>query len=276
MSDLAQTTYINRILADLLQDRIVPELVKYSRESERMHASTVDTLSAFEFEKQEIVSFSQCLIENDIDAACQIVSNYSDAGCSAPNLVLDLLCNSARYLGELWCSDETSFAEVTIGMAGLHHILRYLDDRMTGVLDVSVSSQPRILFMPMPGDTHIFGVSVLETFFRHSGWNVRTDFEPSHAALIDIVAGEAFDVVGFSVGHTDAVSQCAAMTKLVRKHSINKNIKVMAGGSALPKVKDFKGVTGVDAVAGEVQAALELASTFCAPGTLDKTRMHLV
>ncbi|MEM9330364.1 MAG: cobalamin B12-binding domain-containing protein [Pseudomonadota bacterium] len=261
-----------RILSDLLRYRILPDLIERSGVNSRRDAQRIVELQNYRFEQSDIVSLSELLMSNDIASALKIVDLHISNGCSAPILVLDLLCNSARHMGELWCRDETSFAEVTIGTAALHQILRHLDDRLARELVASSEEGRSILLTTMPGDTHIFGISVLEAFFRNSGWVVETEFNVTRSGLISTVSETLFDVVGFSVACDEGVSTCKALTTVVRKHSINKSVKIMAGGSSFLRNDKLLNATGVDAIAAGALEAMQIASTICAKECLDNTK----
>ena len=43
--------------------------------------------------------------------------------------------------------------------------------------DARISEAPRALMLPAPGETHEFGVAMVETFFRAAGWRVETIWE---------------------------------------------------------------------------------------------------
>lgn len=272
MEDSLQPDRSGQILSELLRDRILPELVKKSGIEPENELYRIDELQKFRFNTSEIISFSELLLVNDFERASKIVDRHIESGCSAPNLVLELLCNAARHLGELWCRDESSFADVTIGMASLHQMLRYLDERLARDLVYSSDEGNSILLVTMPGDTHIFGVSVLEAFFRNSGWVVKTDFEATRKSLIDCVSSDVYDVVGFSVAHTEGIGVCKALTTLVRKHSINTKVKVMAGGSSFLRNEKLKEAVGVDATATGALDALQTASILCAPKDRERLR----
>ena len=190
--------------------------------------------------------------------------------------MLDLLCNSARYLGDLWCLDEKSFAEVTIGTAALHQVLRYLDEYLARELVMAAGEGRSILLATMPGDTHIFGVSVLGSFFRCNGWIVETELNASSSKLIELVSGNAFDVVGFSVACDRDIDICKGLVAEVRRRSINKKIKILAGGSSLSRNNDLLTATGADATANGALDALQVASTICANDCLDEIKANHV
>ncbi|MEM8651366.1 MAG: cobalamin B12-binding domain-containing protein, partial [Pseudomonadota bacterium] len=222
-----------------------------------------------------ICNFVDLMIKNEMETAQSVVDRYISDGCSAPNIVLELLCKSAQLLGEQWCSDETTFADVTIGLAGLHQILRRLDRLLSKEL-VSTNDSQSILLLNMPGDTHIFGLSVLETFFRNSGWTVESHFEMNPAELVDRVSRVSFDVVGFSVACDEHVDACNLLIKEVRKNSLNNKLGIMAGGSAFIRNEHLKQKITADVVADDAVDALQTALTVCSGGQLNKTKVDHV
>ena len=83
------------------------------------------------------------------------------------------------------------------------------------------------LLLPTPGETHVFGVAMVETFFRSAGWQVRSGGED----FANVLSSNWFDVVGFSLSaghHFNAL--CAAVAK-ARAASCNRSIFVLGGGA---------------------------------------------
>ncbi|MEM9279589.1 MAG: cobalamin B12-binding domain-containing protein [Pseudomonadota bacterium] len=272
MAGSTQPIKKDRILADLIRERILPDLIEKSGMKSQQDIHAIDELQNYRFEESDIIAFSEFLMMNDVASSLKIVESHISHGCSAPILVISLLCDSARYLGDLWCKDNVSFAEVTIGMAALHQVLRHLDKHLARELVVSSEEGRSILLTTMPGDTHIFGISVLESFFRNSGWIVEIEFDVSRSDLINRVSENLFDIVGFSVACSESVDTCKALAAVVRKYSINKNIKIMAGGSSFLRNNRLLSAVGIDATAGGALEALNVASTLCAPKHLDKLK----
>ena len=262
MSDSIKPVQADQIISELLETKILPYL---SERSDAGEPFQINKLQEYKFDQVHIGNFVDLMIRNDLETAESLVNRYICDGCSAPNIVLELLSKSAQLLGEQWCSDETTFADVTIGLAGLHQILRRMDRQLNKEL-VSTTHSQSILLLNMPGDTHIFGLSVLETFFRNSGWSVETHFEMNPVELVDRVSKVSFDVIGFSVACDEHVDLCNLLIKDARKNSINEKLGVIAGGSSFVRNEHLKKTIAADAIAVGAVEALQAASTVCAGG----------
>ena len=94
--------------------------------------------------------------------------------------------------------------------------------------------------------------------------------------MIKKVSESAFDIVGFSIACSDSVNTCKTLANVVRKHSINKNVKIMAGGSAILRNNKLSKATGVDSIAQGALEALKIASTICAQECLDNSEVDHV
>ena len=131
---------------------------------------------------------------------------------------LEVLTPTARYLGKLWETDHCDFVEVTVGLRRLQEILWRLspEDEAAGA---RIEEAPRALFLPTPGESHVFGVAMVETFFRAAGWRVKRGGHD----FADELAREWFDLVGFSLSgdrHLEVLAN--AMAKRGRRRAIRR------------------------------------------------------
>ncbi len=162
-------------------------------------------------------------------AAIAYVEAMRERGAGAEAIYLDLLAPAARRLGVMWEEDTCDFTEVTIGLWRLQNAMRelspsFLDQR------TSRTDGPRILLVPLPGESHTFGLSMVYEFFRRAGWNAWSGPVESSAELAAMVQAERVDVVGFSLACDERLETVYQEIRGVRRASRNPGLSVMVGG----------------------------------------------
>jgi methanogenic corrinoid protein MtbC1 len=203
----------------------------------------------------KIDDFVERLLADDAQSAWRSVAELQGNNRTSQEILLEYLAPAARQLGTLWETDQRDFVDVTVGLNRLHDILRRLgaeDEpaRHTGELR-------RALLFPAPGETHVFGVAMVETFFRSAGWRVRRGGED----FLDVLGSNWFDVVGFSLSagrHVDSL--CSAVVE-ARAASRNPAIYVLVGGPIFSDDATLVARVGADATAIDAPSAVHLAQS---------------
>ncbi len=150
-------------------------------------------------------------------------------GARPESLYLDLLAPVACRLGVMWEEDTCDFTEVTVGLWRLQVAMRelspsFLDQR------TSRTDGLRILLVPLPGESHTFGLSMVYEFFRRAGWNAWSGPVSDTAELAWLVGRERVDVVGFSLSCDERLETVYSEIRAVRRASLNPGLAVMVGG----------------------------------------------
>ncbi len=119
-----------------------------------------------------------------------------EEGLSLDTLLLDLFAPTARRLGQLWEEDEADFLDVAVALGRLQSLTRAVCARLEGV-DIPMNGR-RVLLLPCPGETHLFSLALVASFFREAGWEVvlsnGVDQDPA-----TLIHAERFDLVGISL-----------------------------------------------------------------------------
>jgi len=166
------------------------------------------------------------LLAHGESGAAAYVESMRGNGAGAEAIYLDLLAPAARRLGTMWDEDLCDFTEVTLGLWRLQSAMHefspsFLDQRTDG---------PRILLVPLPGESHSFGLSIVHEFFRHAGWNAWSGPVRDSAELAGMVGREHVDVVGFSLACDERLEAVYSEIRAVRRASLNPGLAVMVGG----------------------------------------------
>lgn len=178
------------------------------------------------------------LSEEPVETVMEQMQELLKSGITLQRIYLDLLAPIARRLGEFWEQDRCSFVDMTIALSRLHWVLRELG-RRNGELSGGVPEKRRIYLAPSPGDQHTFGLLMIEEFFLHAGWEMACDRTATSTGILDAVASQHIDVVGFSVSCDELFGPLSDLVKQVQTASKNRDIKIMVGGSLFTLQPDY-------------------------------------
>ncbi|GJE44046.1 cobalamin B12-binding domain-containing protein [Methylobacterium soli] len=204
---------------------------------------------------EEIAIFSGLVLAPFGDDVESRIAVLVEGGLSLDSLLLDLLAPTARHLGALWEEDMCDFTELTIAMGRLQRImhdisLRYCDESET------ISQGRSILLGPCPGETHLFGLSMLERFFSDAGWDVTSTALDPEIPLLDRVRSTWFDVIGLSLGCEVLLPILAETVAGLRRASRNPSLRILVGGSIFVENPGYANLVGADATAVDARRAV--------------------
>jgi methanogenic corrinoid protein MtbC1 len=200
------------------------------------------------------------VLAQELPAVAEYVDELRFRGAPLEDVYLDLLAPAARRLGDLWTEDKCDFTEVTVGLWRLQQVTRELGPAFHGNADL-VAAGPRALLVPLPGEQHTFGLSMVVDFFRRAGWGVWSGAVASNADLASLVRGQSFALVGFSVATGDRLDQVGSCIRLVRRSTCNPHVGVMVGGPAFAEHPELAAAVGADATAIDGRQAVAQAHT---------------
>ncbi len=187
--------------------------------------------------------------------AVAFVEAMHDQGAAAESIHLDLLAPAARRLGEMWDNDLCDFTEVTIGLWRLQNTMRELSPSFQRSPEIR-SDGPRVLLVPLPGETHTFGLSMVYEFFRRAGWNAWRGQVAGSADLRAMVRREWVEVIGFSLACDDKLDVVRAEIRSVRRASKNPALGVLVGGPGFTANPLLAAQVGADDTATDGQQAV--------------------
>lgn len=240
-------------LAQVVEAEIIPRLMLAHRVDPR--SARPEVLPTAE----QIAAFTTLVLSpKSEDVEVQIAALVDD-GLSLDSLLLDLLAPTARHLGVLWEEDLCDFAELTVAVGRLQRIMHDLTMRFGG--PARHCHGRSILLMPCPGETHSFGLTLIERFFREAGWDVTgVAREPGHDPL-NLARSEWYDVIGLSVGSETLLPVLTKAVGDLRRVSRNQGVRVMVGGPILIENPGYAGLVGADATAADARCAITVAES---------------
>ncbi len=187
--------------------------------------------------------------------AVAFVEAMHGQGAAAEALYLDLLAPAARRLGEMWENDTCDFTEVTVGLWRLQNAMRELSPSFLRSANTR-GNGPRVLLVPLPGEDHTFGLSMVYEFFRRAGWNAWSGPVESSADLRGLVRREWVEVIGFSLACDEKLDAVRAEIRSVRRASMNPGLAVLVGGPGFTANPLLSAEVGADGTATDGRQAV--------------------
>ncbi|MGD0720606.1 MAG: cobalamin-dependent protein [Roseiarcus sp.] len=209
------------------------------------------------------MEFAQILVGADMAQALSYIDRLRRRGGTTDLTVLDFLASTARCLGTLWESDHYDFVDVTIGLRRLHNLLAEFSPSLETTANSAQSR--RAILTPAPGETHIFGVAMVERCFQSAGWRALFADSPGHLASL---RANWVDVIGYSLSCDRYLDDLAAAIPRARAASKNPSVIVLVGGAAFVRRPELALLVGADATALDANAAVETAQRLLRGGAL--------
>lgn len=203
----------------------------------------------------DIDRFAPMTIEMEADVLLDEVDGFLARGVSIDSLLVDLLAPTARKLGEYWEEDRCDFVDVTMGLWRLQQVMRDVSGRRIPVV-AGVAAKRSALFSPMPGDQHNFGTMMIEEYFAQAGWSTDILLETKRTALLDCLAGKAFDIAGLTISNDCPSDTLSSLLVAMRSVSKNPNLRILIGGRVANGDPDLAARIGADGSAIDPQEAL--------------------
>jgi len=239
-----------------IQNEIVPRLLLSHRAGPippSLAASMAQRLT-----EADVAAFVDAIRGTDDGRAHDYVRTLVANGTPVEAVYLDLLSPTARRLGELWDNDECDFVEVTLAMGRMQRLLRELSQVF--LADASRSDTVgNVLLTCVPGEQHTLGLIMVGEFLLRDGWRVLVGAPWTENDLLEMVAAEWYDVIGFSVGCQSRISTLKREIRRLRASSRNPGVRVMVGGKVFNDDPALVVRVGADAAASDAREAPRVA-----------------
>ncbi|SCZ43011.1 cobalamin B12-binding domain-containing protein [Afifella marina] len=251
----SQSAWSGRILTTI-EGEIIPRLMLAHRVGwGEPHLNCVEGTGV---DAVDVDEFARLLLARDASVAFAYVDMARARGVGLEALLLELMAPAATRLWDFWNDDRCDFAEVTIGMSRLQHLLRELGPAFYSQ-SADCGDGRRILLASAPGERHSFGIFLTEAFFRRGGWDASVELDANTADLVGIVKREWFSMVGLSLSSARGIDDLAATIKAIRLESRNKSIAVIVGGQIFMEHPELVATVGADVGATDARSAVSQA-----------------
>ncbi|MCW6507300.1 cobalamin B12-binding domain-containing protein [Lichenifustis flavocetrariae] len=212
----------------------------------------------------EVIAFVKILLSHQDEATIVAhVAAVQARGVSVDDIYLQLFQPTARYIGELWCDDLCSFIDVTLAVGTMQKLLRMLAPIFHANGRPEDGSR-QALIVPLPGDQHTFGLSMVAEFMRRAGWSIWSTPFASIETLSETLGKLYFVLVGYSVSSDERLDELTKVIRQTRRASCNKAIRILVGGPVFVARPDYVTRVGADAMGTDAPHALSLAESFVA------------
>jgi methanogenic corrinoid protein MtbC1 len=198
-------------------------------------------------------------LDIDTQGVAVFVSELHRSGVEAVSIYEDLLTPAARQLGVMWENDVCTFADVTIGVLRLQNAQRALATRPLGDAAPALGT-PRALLLPVPGEQHTFGLSIVLDYFLRAGWEARMGPAGSRAEALALISRERTELVGLSFACDEMIPVAKALIAAMRKASANPGLIIMVGGPPFMADPALAEALGADATATDGNQAVVRAN----------------
>ncbi|MEM6663546.1 MAG: cobalamin B12-binding domain-containing protein [Pseudomonadota bacterium] len=228
-----------------LTDELIRRIAKTVPDKSNIRAPEVLSPAS----KQDIDAFCDALIAQDPNASVDFFDDLRKRGETADALSITWIAATARELGERWVADQCSFLDVTVASARLHAMHR----KMRGeFVPPSLYQPPELsaLFAPVPGETHVLGITMAADFFRRAGWRVDLCCEPDLDALLEAAAVGDYRLIGLSAGCVSAIDGLETAVQHLR--DADPDVKIVLGGYITELEPDIKQQVRVDHIVSDV------------------------
>lgn len=247
---------LDRHLEHVIEGEIVPRLMLLHRQSP--HKAKNGQKPAPIDLSTHVEEFAGLVVRHETEVVATYVRVLLEKGVDLESILLQLLAPAARRLGELWEADSIDFVDVTIGTSRLQQILHHftfpLEKR-------GVEPGRRVLLIPTPSEQHTFGLLMVSKFFRREGWQVYGGTPLRGEELYDLIAGQWFALIGFSLSCERYIGALGKAIETARRVSKNQAVRIVVGGRIFSEISDLNARVGADLVVGDAQEALQLAET---------------
>jgi methylmalonyl-CoA mutase cobalamin-binding subunit len=219
-------------------------------------AQDVPTVKAAPQSYKAIETIKAYLHQDGVDAR-QAIEDLVSRGGASPEEIADIFIPEiARRMGEDWCSDRMSFAEVTIGTSMLQAMLRILGREWHSDLK-NVEKKGSALVLVDANEDHTLGAFVLAGRLRRLGVSAKVDVLASPESAAAKLRHTPYDVVMISTSRLEAVGPVRSLVKSLRK-AVPIPPPILVGGAITASDEDITSLTGADFATSDIDEALAL------------------
>lgn len=194
----------------------------------------------------------------DRDQALVVLTAALDAGIARDDIADFYIPALARIMGEAWCSDQMSFAAVTIGVSRLQAMLRALGPDWAGDQSANPAA-PSIMLIVPPDVHHTLGAMVLAGQLRRKGLSIRMMVGSQLHEIAEKLRRTQYDAIFISSSLGETLESLRRIVNVVRS-AAKKPLPIVIGGTILEAEtpKNVTALTGADYATKIPSEALEL------------------
>jgi len=209
-------------------------------------------------ELELIAELSRIALKQEPASISEIVTHAIRTGIPTERIVDHIIPEVARNLGDAWCVDQISFADVTIGVARLQAMLRDVEPATRSDLCEHAESST-VLLAVAETTHHTLGAMVLAIQLRRVGLSVRLLLGATQQLVRQTCSATDYDAVFISANISDSLENLRRIVDST-KRDIGHTPPVVVGGSLLETQPDIVALTGADYAAKTADEAIALCN----------------
>lgn len=203
-----------------------------------------------------LANFCADILKGGLSLQSDPVSTLRQQGVDVIAILDGYIPAAARELGERWCRDELSFADVTIGAARLQAILRdlsapWVTDAMTP------ADAPNVMLIVPVEEFHTLGGLIATSQLRRMGVSVCLCLGLTEEEILQKVASRRFDMIAISVSCRQNLDAARRLVGQVRAVA-GTGVPIVIGGRVAEGDEDVCALTGADHATVDAREALRL------------------
>ncbi|TCO73554.1 cobalamin B12-binding domain-containing protein [Rhodovulum euryhalinum] len=200
--------------------------------------------------------FCSDILKGDKSLRTDAVAELQRKGVGVSAILDGYIPAAARELGERWCRDELSFADVTIGSARLQAIMRELSapwvtDAMTP------ADAPNVMLIVPLEEFHTLGGMTATSQLRRMGISVCLCLGQTEDEILEKVAARRFDMIAISVSCRHKLDSARRLVGQIRA-ACGEGVPIVIGGRVVEGTEDVCALTGADHATVDPREALKL------------------
>ncbi len=254
--DISKTRDPVNILIKMLDQEIIPRLLVSHQANSSLESLAIP--GQRKILGAEIDLLSGLAINGNQQSCIDLIQKLIAKQVSIESIYLDLIPRTARKLGELWEQDVVSFADVTIGLWRLQHVLYELtkDFQLKNSMPIE---NLNALLIPAPKSQHTLGLFIVAEFFRKAGWRVWGEPNLSLEQINNLIFSQWFDVIGISIGYSDQLVGLNELIASLRSRSMNAHVSFMVGGPLYNSDPELFDEIDAEIKSGDANEAIRIA-----------------
>jgi methanogenic corrinoid protein MtbC1 len=254
--DISKTRDPVNILIKMLDQEIIPRLLVSHQANSSLESLAIP--GQRKILGAEIDLLSGLAIKGNQQSCIDLIQKLIAKQVSIESIYLDLIPRTARKLGELWEQDVVSFADVTIGLWRLQHVLYELtkDFQLKNSMPIE---NLNALLIPAPKSQHTLGLFIVAEFFRKAGWRVWGEPNLSLEQINNLIFSQWFDVIGISIGYSDQLVGLNELIASLRSRSMNAHVSFMVGGPLYNSDPELFDEIDAEIKSGDANEAIRIA-----------------
>jgi len=246
-----------RTLRNVVSAQIIPRLAQAHAVADRNGLAVRTPIADDVPDDAEVKAFALQCASVQPPTAAALIAQITASGREVHSLHLNLITPAARYLGDLWESDDLSFTQVTTGLVLMHQVVHGLGYEFQDGPQHAGEAK-RVMMANAPGSVHLLGLVIASEFFRTAGWSVVLEVSPSSEELAHAVGNEWFDMIGLSVALESQLETLPQLVAALKAASRNPAVLVVLGGPIFVAHQLQAARLGADAICTDPRAAVSL------------------